>query len=156
VFADADKLLHTNLAFDDDVVFEFYVPGKVDIVSNDDVVSQDAIVGYVGVGHDQTVTADNGFTSRGSAAIYSNVLPNGRPVADMSGRVLSSKLEVLRFAADNGARGNFYVLTQPATGIDGYVWSDFRTCPNNYIVFDVTERAYGNAVAYFGVRMNYA
>ena len=58
--ADAHKLMNAAHAAEYRLIFDFHVAAQADRVGNHDLVTQDAVVSHMGVGHDQVVVAQLG------------------------------------------------------------------------------------------------
>src|SRR5690554_3676269 len=131
--ADLDALENGAASSHDGPVVNRHMTCHLHGVGNDDVVSDDAIMGNVYIGHEETVFADFCDFLVDSTSVYSHAFPYGRVVADHYGGLLPLKFKILRNGRNHCPRKYLAVATDPGTGVNGDVGTDPTSFTNFHI-----------------------
>jgi CMP-2-keto-3-deoxyoctulosonic acid synthetase len=151
--ANSNKLLHANEPFQDSIVFNFNMAGKVYIIGKDDVIPQNAIVRYMRVRHQQIMRSHGSASGSDSTAIDCDKLPNCGIIANFSGCNFTIELEVLRNGGNDRARKDAAMATDPRAVKKRDVRANPGIITNLHIAIYVGERPYDDVVADFGLRV---
>ena len=116
---DFSELLDGHESFQDGPVFDFDMACKIDIIGQDDPVSEAAVVGDVYVGHEQAIASDYGLVGVGGTSINGYELADGGAVANFNGSFFSLDFQVLRLTRDNGSGVDFTVFSDACPIKDG-------------------------------------
>ena len=109
--------MHAGISADVRVVLNDHVAGQGGGVGHDHAVAEDAIVGDVGLGHQQTVVADlRQHSAAGGAAMDGYKLSNLIAPADARFGRFAFVLQILRRQADRNKRKDARVLAQSPCG----------------------------------------
>ena len=107
------------------IIIDANMPPQGGGIGQDDVVADDAVVGDVGIGHEQIVVADAGnAASPLGAAIDGNTLAKDIVVADHQPSFLPAVAQVLWRVAKGGERKNLVALANGRPAIDHRMRSD--------------------------------
>lgn len=144
--ADVGELVDEGAASDDCEVVDVAFAGELGGVAHDDVVAEEAVVGYVAVCHDEAVVADDGFAFGGCAAVDCDAFADVAVVADYDFGLFAAELEVLRdcsddcaweyvaIFADGCAFEDCCVAVDVCAGTDAYVFVDGDEWVDYYVV----------------------
>ena len=136
---DLDELVDAAHAADDGVVFYGDVACYAGEAGHDDVVSEVAVMGYVGVSLQHIVGTDAGFAVFAGGAVDGHVFADQVVVADDYGAVFVTELEILGVFPDDGMGVNVvffshaYVLGDDGVGADDGAFADFTVFTDNRI-----------------------
>ena len=155
MLADAHELMHARLAAHDCPVVDADVARERDVVGDDRVAADAAVVCHVDVGHEEVVAADRrdalvlNRADRERAVFADHVV-----VAHDEHRVLARILLVLRIAADRSARVDHVAAADRRAALDADVAAQVsaRTDPN--LRPDEAEGADDDVGGEHGIGMN--
>src|SRR5690606_381216 len=99
-------------------------------IGEDHVVAQLAIVGDVGVGHQQAVAPDGGAAGGGRPAVECRELSNDGAVSDLEAGPLPLELEVLGIRPEHRPVGDLAVLAQVGVTLDRHPRTDLGPVPD--------------------------
>ena len=146
--ADAHELMNRHQSRHDRPVLDGDVPGHLDRVGDDDIVSDVAVVGEVHVRHEETALPHGRLPGRRGSPVDGAVLPDHRRVAHFDPGVLAAVLQVLRVVAEHAAvpdphagadldvalehrvRGDLAALADRHPRSDDRVWPDRDVAPD--------------------------
>ena len=154
VRADFDELVHGRQATENGPVADFDMAGEGDTVDKDDVVPDDAVVGDMGVGHDQAFFAEGGFAVGFGSAVDGCTFSNNAAVSQKDLAVFAAELEVLGHSADDGALVNAAVLAEARTGEHVAAAHDPGSVTQHGVVLDHGKGIDADVSGNFGVRMD--
>src|SRR5881296_2906901 len=112
--------MNRHQAADDRAVVDGHVPGHLDGVRDDHVVTDHAVVRDVDVGHQEAPRTDRRLPGRRAAAIDRGILTNDRAVADLHPRLFALVLEVLGIVADHRAVADLHAVPDTRGPITQY------------------------------------
>jgi hypothetical protein len=128
------------------------MPGHIDRVGDHNLIANDAIMGYVDIGHDQRIFSDSCFSVIFRTSVKRSAFPDGCVFADLQGRFLTVKIQVLGnggyhsagkyfdIAPYPGAVMNRHIGSDPALVADGDLAMDHGRRLNVYPVSDLDQR----------------
>jgi hypothetical protein len=128
---------------------------QIDIVGQNAVVADNAVVSHVHVGHQQAVVTDSGLKVGCGTPVEGAVLSDNGVFPDGNGRILSPEFEVLRYGPDYGTGKNFTALSQAGTIHYGHVGFDYAVVAYFYIALYHAKWSYLNILADFGFGVDY-
>src|SRR3990170_5236543 len=96
VGSDSGELVNRNHSADDGVILNLHVTCYIDRVSQDNIVSDYAVVSYVSIHHYETIRANSDFPPMFGSAIYCSIFPDYRILPDFQKSFLSAKFQILR------------------------------------------------------------
>ena len=144
--ADFYELVDSAHAADDGMAFHRYVAGCAGETGHDDVVSEIAVMGHMGIGLEHIIGADPCFTVFAGGSVDGYIFTNQVMVSNDYGAVFIVKFEILRVfaddcmginmvflshthifgndrvSADDGAFSDFTVLADDRIGLDDYIF----------------------------------
>jgi hypothetical protein len=127
---------------------------KSGIVGEDTVIAYFTVVGYVRVGHYKAVIAYGSAVPVSGTPVYGNAFAYGSIVTYYSQRVLTLKLQVLRYGRNNRAWKDPAVLTDPRTLHYGNVRTYPGAFSDLYILVNGGKRVNLDVRPYLGVRVD--
>src|SRR3990172_12801201 len=140
------ELMNAAVGADGRVVEDGDVPRERRGVREDDGISHDAIVGDVGIGHEQVAVADDRPSSpEGGPAVNGDELAEGVVVADLERRDLPLELEVLGLEPYRGEREDPVALADggiagdDGMGLDHGVAADGNVLPHDAVRTDANS-----------------
>jgi hypothetical protein len=139
---------------EDDVVFQFDVPGEGDSVGEHAVFPDEAIMGHVDVGHEQR--AGTNFSHMGSfrAPVQGDVFTHDDPVTELHEAVLTIVFKVLRHRPNYCAREDFTAFANAGPIHDGHVRPNPSVVSDDNVLGDGRERLHGDILPDFSIGMN--
>ena len=151
----ADVLMKSAAFGDKGMIVDTDVSAEQNIVRQDDVISQEAVVTEVRAGHEETVVGNRGHTAIGASPVNRAILPDRVSVSD-SDRAGNTGMEagVLWITSDNCAVPNEIILPYDDTlsnhgvGLDRAVITNLREAINDCM------RADGDIGAHLSTAMN--
>jgi hypothetical protein len=128
VGTDANKMVHRAKRAHRGPFFHDDMASQSCGVGEDNVVADHAVMGHVGVGHDQGVIADAGEASTlGGAAIDGDKFADGVIVADFKARRFAFVTQVLRGESDRRKRKKAIARANRCGPFDGDMRDEFAT-----------------------------
>jgi hypothetical protein len=140
-------------ACQDAMVAQNNMSGHLCVVAHDTIVSNDAIMRDMTVGHNQTVVAYFGCPFVLASTVDGNKFSNGSVVANDYSSIFSFKFKILRYSGDYSTRKNATVVSNSGALHDGYVAAYPRAASYLHILMNNTERIYFHIRCKFGVGM---
>src|SRR5690606_25972626 len=129
--ADVAELMNSGVAAENDAIPHMHVAGDGRVVGHDDVVTDDAIMGDMYIGHQQVVAADGGHaTVLHGAPMQGAAFANDIVVADDQPGRLTMVFLVLAILADGGELENPVALADGRRPTDHHVRSNDRSRTN--------------------------
>ncbi len=145
--------MYRHQAAQDDVVLNGDMTGQGCNIGHDDAVADAAVVGHVGIGHEQVVVADDRLGVSGDgAAVNGGKFADHVVVADPGPALFAPVFQILRRSTDRCLREYLVVLTDfgPVTDhgmradsgsladgdmfADDGVWADFYVCSQCWLL----------------------
>ncbi len=133
---------------------DVHVAGHLHIVANDAVITHHAVVGNVGVGHNQAAASNLGFPVLFGTATDGGVLPNSGVVAHKGERILVVVFQILRNSRNNGPGVDTAIFADPGAFIDNGMGGHPGTLADFHIFVDHGEGFYHYVAGDFRLRMN--
>ena len=124
--ADSAKLVHSAKSANDGVVLNDNVAGKSAIIREDYMISDQAVMGYMGVGEKVAVVADDSFCIRQSATVHRTELSEAVVITDFKKGRLADILQVLASLAERAVRIEAVVLPNLRRSGDGHMVHQHR------------------------------
>jgi hypothetical protein len=139
----SNKLVNGHQSSNDGEIFHFDMPGEGSGIGQNDLVSHPAIMGDMGIRHDEIALAQNGLTpSFHGPPIDGYEFSNYIFIADNEPGWLPPVAQVLRRGADGSKRKYMAAFTDFARPFDDYVGFDDRPASDAHIFTDQAVRAY--------------
>jgi hypothetical protein len=154
MFSDAAKLMNQRSAAQNGVIVHFHFPGQLRSVSQDDMVFQNAVVGSMGIGHQQTIVSDDGFPLGSRTAIHGCTFADSGVIADFTGRFFSLEFQILGNTCYDGSRKYPAVFSNARPFKDNGMRINTGIIANNGILIDECESADCNILSDNCFRMN--
>ena len=153
VFAHAGELVHCGKPAQDNIVGQMHMTGKGGAVGHYDIVFHTAVVGHMGIRHQQVVVAYAGNpASAFGAAVQGRIFANGVVVAYFKPGFFSVEFEILRFSAHTGIRMDVVVAAKPGVALDGRKSVHPGSFPNHHMIFNYRARSDDDLVGQFRSR----
>ena len=131
----AGELVNGGQSADDGIVMDLHMAGKGCQVAHDHMVPDDAVMGDMAVGHDETVAPDRGHSLVFErAAVDGNEFPEGVVVPDHQSRVFSAVGMVLGRGPDACIPGEGAPLADGGRPLDHAVGPDERAGSDLHLV----------------------
>ena len=126
--------------------------GQSGIAYDNAVIANLAVVGNVGVGHDERIASHAGYALSAGlrTPVDGGALADVHPVSNLHPAFFSLEFEVLRDGTHHGARKYGAVLSHFYVVQDGGSVHDVATVSNLHILINVGEGAHDNVVSQFG------
>lgn len=150
-FAEVAKLVYEAAAADYGVVVDYHFAAELTGVTDDDAVAEMAVMGYMGVGHEQAVLSHAGLPLGCGALIYGDALAKHRAGANVGEGLLSLVLEILRNGGNYCAREYGDIVADARSGEYGHIAVDEHVVAYFHIFVDDGEVADAGVVAYLGI-----
>src|SRR5690554_4592104 len=99
--ANMTKLMHTGHAGNNSPVVNDHLSGQLCIITQDDMIPHNTVVGNMYISHDQVVVTDYSFPFGSSSPVYGHIFTNSVIITNFNGSVFSFELQVLRCATKN-------------------------------------------------------
>jgi len=110
MFSDKAKLMNNRGSAYYGIIPYLNMPAHLHRIRYYDIISDNAIVGRMRVGHKKAVFADLRFTVRSGAAIHGNEFPNNRIVANNKLGFLAGEFQILGRSRNRGSMIYFDIL----------------------------------------------
>ena len=126
------------------MVANFNMPGKLNRIGNNYVISQKTIVSNVRICHQQTITSYHCFPFIFCTSVYGNTFSYCGIISHFNKSFFTIKFEVLWNSANYGAWKNFAAFTNNYFFHDHNMRHNMRTITNDYIIFNYCKRINNN------------
>ena len=151
--SDFDELMNADHTTQDRKIFNLDMSGQIDRIGHDDIVSEQAIVGDVAVGHQEAIASDDCFPVRLGAAVDRDKFADHGALADFGGCRFTAKFEVLGYFADNAVMQNGAIGSQTGAGQQGHKTADVAMVTDNHIIGNPAIWTNGDIFADLSVRI---
>ena len=152
--SNAAELMDHGSTTQNGVIVNFHFTGKLTGITHDHIISDDTIVCYMAISHQQTITTYNGFPFRGSTPVNSYEFTQGGIIADNSQRILTLEFQILRHGTNDCSGENGTVFSDTYTFEDGYIGTDTGTFTDDHIFINCYKRFDHYGRCNFCIRMN--
>src|SRR5690606_33974346 len=92
---DFDELVNGAGAANKGVIADFHVSAQLDGIGQNYLIAYNTVVGDMGVSHQHTPIADDGFLILATGPVHGNAFPNDAAIADTHPSGFSRKLQIL-------------------------------------------------------------
>lgn len=154
VGADFDKLVHCRESAQNRPIANFYVASERNVVDQNYVVANDAVVGNVGIGHDEAFFAQDGFAECFGAAVNGGSFADYAAIAQKNLAVFSAEFQVLGHSAYHSVLVDAAVFAQPGAGKHVAAAHDPGSVAQHAVLFDHCEGIDSDVSGQFGVGMH--
>ncbi|MNI54337.1 hypothetical protein D3C73_1092290 [compost metagenome] len=153
--ADVAVLVHQGETGQDRPVTHMHMPGQRGVVHQDAMVADHTVMADVGIGHDQVVVTQRGFSAvLDRATVNGHTLANHVVITDHQARWLPFVLQVRGVFADRGKLVDAIVLADPGRPLEHHVRTNDGTLPDFDIRANDRPRADLDTIGQFGRRID--
>ena len=108
--AHSHELVKSTHSTQNSLIFDLHMPCDTDRVGDDNLISENTVVGHMGVGHEEIVVSDGGDAFGIGSAVYGDVLAENIAVTDLGVSALSAVSQILRRDPYHGSWEEFVVF----------------------------------------------
>jgi hypothetical protein len=138
---DADELMNGSQAAQDGMVADRDVTALSRVVRENDIITDDAVMGDMGRHHKQAVIADSGHHAAAfGAGIHGDMFANTIVGTDNQFRRFIMILQILRGVAQGSEGIDYRSGTDTSSSVDGDMGNQFDVVPKFDISTDTAER----------------
>ncbi len=143
--ADLQELIDARVAAEHHPVSNFHMAGDADVVGENGMIPDDAVVRHVHIGHQQVVAANaRVVAAHRCAPVQGTAFANDVVVADLQPGLLAGELLVSRVLTHGSELVDSVVLADPRIRLDHHVRTDLGTLTDFDSGADDRPGAHGN------------
>ena len=101
-----------------------HMSGYLGIIAHDHIITNNTVVGKMGVCHDQAIFSNGGLFPVGRTTVHRNKFTDGGIIANHNRRIFAMEFQILRNGCNHRTRKNAAVFADPRTLHNCYIGAD--------------------------------
>ena len=154
VRADVAELVDQASAADHSAIFNNHFASELGSIADYHAIADNTVMGYMGIGHYQTVVADNCSALGSCATVDCDAFAKGGAVADNCRGFFAFELKVLRDGTYHSSREDMHITAYTGTVENGHVILDTAAVTYLDVAMNYRKGANLHIFAYPGVGMH--